>query len=93
MQTLVLQEPRRINPETNEPINKDSIVNASRFALTNLRPAAGRGAAVCGAYPMGLAMNGRIWGDCNTDLHLPVTPASLWLEGSEDQMQPGEGGA
>ena len=84
------------NPETHQPITKDSIVNASRFALTNLRPAADRGAAVlavCGAYPMGLAMNGRISGGCNTDLHLQVTPASLWLEGSEDQMQPGEGSA
>ena len=103
MQTLVPQEPHSINrstpavasinnSETHQPITKDSIVNASRFALTNLRPATGRGAAVCGACSMGLAMNGQISGRCcNAHLHLPVSPASLWLEGNEDQMQPGEG--
>ena len=68
-------------------------MSASRFALTSLRPATGRGAAVRGGYPMGLAMKGQV-SDCRpTDLHLPVSPASFWLEGNEDQMQPGEGSA
>lgn len=68
-------------------------MNISRFALTNRRPALGRGAAVRGGYPTGLAMNGRIPDCCKTDLHLPASPVSLWLEGTEDQMQPGEGSA
>jgi hypothetical protein len=42
---------------------------------------------------MGLAMKGQNSDRCRTDLHLPVVPASLWLEGYEDQMQPGEGSA
>ena len=53
----------------------------------------GRGAAVRGDYPIGLAVNRRIPDCCNTELHLPASPASLWLEGTEDQMQPGEGSA
>ena len=68
-------------------------MNASRFALTNLRPAAGRGAAVHGGYSVDPAMNGLISDCCIKDLHLPVSLASLWLEGNEDQMQPGEGSA
>jgi hypothetical protein len=79
--------------QTHQPFIKEPIVNARRFALTNLRPAAGRGAAVRGGCPMGLAMNGQILDCCNTDPHLPVSPASLWLEGNEDQMHPGEGSA
>jgi hypothetical protein len=81
------------NTEKRQPITKDLIVNASQFAPTNLRPTAGRGAAVRGGYPMGLAMNGQIPDCCNTDLHLPASPASLRLEGNEDQMHPGEGSA
>jgi hypothetical protein len=81
------------NSEKRQPSIKDFIVNASRFALTNLRPAPGRGAAVGGAYPMGLPVNGQISYRCVNDLHLPGSPASFWLEGSEDQMQPGEGSA
>ena len=77
--------------EIHQPFTKESIVNASRFALTTLRPVMGRGAAVRGGHPMGL--NGRISDCCRTDLHLPASPASLWLEGSEDQTQPGEGSA
>ena len=68
-------------------------MNASRFALTNLRPAAGRGAAVCGSCLMVPATNGQGTYRCIEDLYLPVSPASLWLEGNEDQMQPGEGSA
>jgi hypothetical protein len=79
------------NTETHQPITKEFIVNASRFAPTTLRPAMGRGAAVRGGYPLGL--NGQISDCCRTDLHLPVSPASLWLEGTEDQMHPGEGSA
>ena len=81
------------NTVTHQPFIRDLIVYASRFALTNLRPAVGRGAAVHGGYPMGLAVNGRISDCCTTGLHLPVLRASLWLEGNEDQMQPGEGSA
>jgi hypothetical protein len=68
-------------------------VNTSRFAPTKLHPATGRGVVVRGGYPIGLALIGQIRNRCNTDLHLPASPASLWLEGSEDQMHPGEGSA
>ena len=81
------------NTEKHQPFTKESIVNASRFAQANLRPAMGRGAAVRGGYPMGPATNGQISDRCKTDLHLPASTASLWLEGNQDQMQPGEGSA
>lgn len=68
-------------------------MNANRFAPTTIRPAAGRGAAVQAGYPMVLAMKGQNADCCKTDPHLPVVPASLWLEGYEDQMHPGEGSA
>jgi hypothetical protein len=67
-------------------------VNTSRFA-TKLCPATGRGVAVRGGYPIGLALNGQIRNRCNTDQHLPASLASCWLEGSEDQRHPGEGSA
>lgn len=79
--------------ETHQQLTQDLIVNASRFAQTNLRPALGRGMAVRGGDAIGLAMNGQISHCCRTDLHLPVSPASLWLEGNQDQMHPGEGSA
>lgn len=79
--------------EIHQPFTKESIVNASRFAPTNLRPAMGRGVVVHGGDAIGLAMNGQISDCCRTDMHLPASPASLWLEGSEDQTQPGEGSA
>ena len=68
-------------------------MNTRRFAPTKLRPATGRGVAVRGAYPIGLVLNGQIFDGCKTDLHLPASPASLRLEGNEDQMHPGEGSA
>ena len=79
--------------ETHQHFSQDIIVNANRFAPTTIRPAAGRGAAVQAGYPVGLAMKGQNSDCCKTDLHLPIAPASLWLEGNEDQMQPGEGSA
>ena len=79
--------------ETHQQPIKDPIVNASRFAPTHLRPATGRGVVVHGGDAIGLAMNGQVSYCCRTDLHLPASPASLWLEGNEDQTQPGEGSA
>jgi hypothetical protein len=81
------------NSETHQHFIQDPIVNANRFALTNLRPAAGRGVAVCAGYPMGLSMNCRTSDCCKTNLQLTAVPASLWLEGCRDQMHPGEGSA
>ena len=79
--------------ETHQHVIQDPIVNANRFALTNLRPAAGRGAAARAGYPMDLVMNCPDWDGCKTNLHLSGAPASLWLEGDEDQMHLGEGSA
>jgi hypothetical protein len=79
--------------ETHQHFIRDPIVNANRFALTNLRPAAGRGAAARAGYPMDLAMNCHDSDCCKTNRHLSGAPASLWLEGYEDEMHPGEGSA
>jgi hypothetical protein len=79
--------------ETHQHFIQDPIVNVNRFALTHLRPAAGRGVAARAGYPMDLSMNCHDSGSCKANLHLSGAPASLWLEGDEDQMHPGEGSA
>lgn len=68
-------------------------MNANRFALTNVRPAAGRGAVVRAGCPMGVAMDCRGADRTLADLCLPAVPASLWLQGYEEQTHPGEGSA
>lgn len=92
----MFRESRNDSIDTDQTLQhfvKDNIVNAHRLASAILRPIAGCGAAVQAGYPMGFAMNPQSFEPCIADSHLSAAPASLWLKGDEDQMQPGEGSA